>query len=227
MAKIFVIEDDIDVSDNVKDWLESSDNHIVECTDNGKDGLEQLRFYNYDLIILDWDLPSMSGLQLCTEYRKNGGNTPILFLTGKREMVNKEAGFDAGADDYLTKPFNLRELAARVRALLRRPPSVVKDGVLCCRYVTLDPNTARVTAGGADVKLNPKEYALLEFFLRHKGQLFSSEALLDRVWKSSSDSTTEAITTAIKRLRKKMDREGENSIITTIHGRGYRLEEEA
>jgi two-component system, OmpR family, manganese sensing response regulator len=224
MAKIFVIEDDPEISDNVKDWLQACENHIVEVADDGADGLEHLRFYNYDLIILDWDLPHISGLQICNEFRSRGGNTPILFLTGKREMINKEAGFDAGADDYLTKPFNMRELAARVRALLRRPPSVMKSGVLECRHVKMDPNSADVTLNGAPVKLNAKEYALLEFLMRHPGQLFTAEALLDRVWKTDSESTTEAITTTIKRLRKKLDVEGKPSIITTVHGLGYRLE---
>jgi OmpR-family two-component system manganese-sensing response regulator len=225
MAKIFIIEDDPEISENVKDWLQACENHIVEVAEDGHVGLEHLRFYNYDLIILDWDLPKMSGLDLCNEFRKRGGNTPILFLTGKREMINKEAGLDAGADDYLTKPFNVRELAARVRALLRRPPSVMKGSGLQCRHVAMDPNAAHVTSNGAEVKLNAKEYALLEFFLRHPGQLFTAEALLDRVWKTDSDSTTEAITTTIKRLRKKLDVEGKPSIITTVHGLGYRLEE--
>jgi OmpR-family two-component system manganese-sensing response regulator len=224
MAKIFLIEDDPDISENVRDWLQDCENHIVEVVDNGKDGLEQLRFYNYDLIILDWDLPHLSGLELCNEFRKRGGNTPILFLTGKRELINKEAGFEAGADDYLTKPFQVRELAMRVRALLRRPPSVFKGSTLTAKHVVLDPASAQVTSNGREVKLNPKEYALLEFLLRHPNQLFSAEALLDRVWKSSSESTTEAITTCIKRLRKKIDIDGQPSLITTIHGLGYRLE---
>lgn len=225
MAKIFLIEDDPEISENVKDWLQACENHIVEVSGDGHDGLEHLRFYQYDLIILDWDLPKVTGLEICNTFRSRGGNTPILFLTGKRELINKEAGFDAGADDYLTKPFNVRELAARVRALLRRPPSVMKGAVLQCRHVLLDPNAASVTASGTEVKVNAKEYALLEFFMRHPGQLFTAEALLDRVWKSDSDSTTEAITTVVKRLRKKLDVEGKQSIITTVHGLGYRLEE--
>jgi OmpR-family two-component system manganese-sensing response regulator len=225
MAKIFLIEDDAEVSENVRDWLQNCDNHIVEVADNGQDGLEQLRYYQYDLIILDWDLPNLNGLQLCNEFRKSGGNTPILFLTGKREIVNKEAGFDAGADDYLTKPFQVRELAMRVKALLRRPPSVFKGSHLQSRHITLDPSSAKVTSNGQPVKLNAKEYALLEFFMRHPGQLFTAEALLDRVWKSDSDSTTEAITTTIKRLRQKIDMDGKPSVITTLHGLGYRFEE--
>jgi DNA-binding response OmpR family regulator len=225
MAKIFLIEDDPEISSNVQDWLQSCENHIVDVSGDGKDGLEQLRFYNYDLIILDWDLPNLNGLELCTTFRGRGGNTPILFLTGKRELINKEAGFDAGADDYLTKPFSVRELAARVRALLRRPPMVGTAGVLTCRHVSMDPNSAHVSSNGAEVKLNAKEYALLEFLLRHPGQLFNADALLDRVWSTDSNATTEAITTTVKRLRKKLDIDGHKSIITTVHGLGYRLED--
>jgi OmpR-family two-component system manganese-sensing response regulator len=227
MAKIFLVEDDPEIFNNVRDWLQECENHIVEVAEKGREALEHLRFYNYDLIILDWDLPEMSGLDLCLEFRKRGGNTPVLFLTGKRELLNKEAGFEAGADDYLTKPFHVRELAARVRALLRRPPSVFKGSTLQIRHIELDPASACVTTNGDAVKLNAKEYALLEFFMRHPGQLFSAEALLDRVWKSSSDATTEAITTCIKRLRKKLDLEGQPSIITTLHGLGYRFEDKA
>lgn len=225
MAKIILIEDDPDIVANVTDWLQDAENHLVEVAQDGREALDHLRFYNYDLIILDWDLPQITGLEICHDFRKRGGNTPILFLTGKRELINKEAGFDAGADDYLTKPFSVRELAARVRALLRRPPSVMKGGSLICRHVVMDPLAARVTKDGAEVALNAKEYALLEFLLRHPGQLFSAEALLDRVWASDSDATTEAITTTVKRLRKKLDKDGEPSMITTVHGLGYRLED--
>lgn len=224
MAKIFLVEDDPDICVNVKDWLQNCESHIVEVVGNGQDGLDQLKFYNFDLIILDWDLPDLSGLDLCDKFRSGGGNTPILFLTGKRELIHKEAGFDAGADDYLTKPFQMRELAARVRALLRRPPSVLKGGALQCRHLRLDPSSASVTCNGEEIKLNNKEYLLLEFLLRHVGQVFTADALLDRVWQNSSDSTAEAITTTIKRLRKKIDLPGQPSMITTLHRLGYRLD---
>jgi OmpR-family two-component system manganese-sensing response regulator len=223
MAKILLIEDDPDICDNVKDFLETCDNHIVEVATDGTEGLNHLRFYPYDVIILDWDLPNRSGLELCNEFRKSGGNTPILFLTGKRQLMNKEAGFDAGADDYVTKPFQVRELAARIKALLRRPPSVFKADKLEYRHVRLDPASAIVTSNGEQVKLNAKEFLLLEFFLRHPGQLFTADALLDRVWKTETESTVEAITSTVKRIRKKIDIDGTDSIITTVHGLGYRL----
>ena len=224
MAKIYIIEDDEELSDTVKDCL-SCERHVVEQAFAGKEGLDHLRFYQYDLIILDWDLPEITGLQVCSQFRARGGKTPILFLTGMRDISFKEAGFDAGCDDYLTKPFEMRELAARVKALLRRPPPIGSGTVLQSKHVILDTASKKVTSNGEEVKLNPKEYALLEFLMRHPGQAFTSESLLDRVWQTSSESTTEAITTVVSRLRKKLDVDGHPSIIDTLRGMGYRLVE--
>lgn len=224
MAKIYIIEDDEELSETVKDCL-VCERHVVEQAFAGMEGLDHLRFYQYDLIILDWDLPEITGLQVCTQFRARGGKTPILFLTGMRDITFKEAGFDAGCDDYLTKPFEMRELSVRVKALLRRPPPVGSGTILQVRHVILDPTTDKVTSGGKEVKLNAKEYALLEFLMRHPSKLFSGEALLDRVWKTSTDSSTEAITTVVSRLRKKLDVPGEPSIINTVRGMGYRLDD--
>jgi len=223
MAKIFIIEDDSELSDTLKDCLKA-EKHVVEQAFTGKEGLDQLRFYNFDLIVLDWDLPEMTGLQVCSEFRCRGGNTPILFLTGMRDISFKEAGFEAGGDDYLTKPFNMREFQARVKALLRRPPSVVKQGMLKARDITIDLTLTKVLKNGEEVKLNAKEFALLEFLMKHPGQVFSAEALLDRVWKSTSDATSEAVTSVVKRLRKKLDSDGQPSLIKTMHGIGYKLD---
>src|SRR5581483_4128673 len=103
----------------VKDWL-TFEHHMVETADNGKDGLEKLQYYQYDVIVLDWELPEMTGIEICKQFRSAGGKTPVLMLTGKGTIVDKETGFDAGADDYLTKPFHMKELSVRLRALLRR-----------------------------------------------------------------------------------------------------------
>lgn len=221
MAKILIIEDDAEQSDAISEYL-NLQLHVMDQAFDGPTGLEKLQFYKYELIILDWDLPGMSGLEICRQFRSSGGRTPVLFLTGMREIDDKTTGLDAGADDYLTKPFSTNELGARVRALLRRPQAVLSS-LLQYAHIELDPTSTRVTSQGQPVKLVPTEFALLEFFMRNRGQVFSAEALLDRVWSSSSDATAEAITTCIKRLRKKLDLPGVPSIITTIHGRGYRL----
>jgi OmpR-family two-component system manganese-sensing response regulator len=141
-------------------------------------------------------------------------------LTNKSTILDKEAGFDVGADDYLTKPFHLKELSARLRALLRRSQTIVDD-VLTAGKLSLDPRARRLTRGGEDVHLARTEFALLEFFMRHRGQVFSTEALLERVWTADSERSSETIRTCIKKLRNKIDIEGEPSLIKNVHGVGY------
>jgi len=196
---------------------------LAEVVHTGPDGRERLLFYEYDLVILDWDLPTISGLDICKEFRSRGGKTPVIILTGKGQLQEKETGLDAGADDYLTKPFEMRELMARVRSLLRRPTGY-SDTVLEVGDIVLDQTIFRVTRGGEEIRLLPKEFALLEFFMRHKGQQFSAEAVLNRVWPSESDATPESFRTCLKRLRQKIDVEGRPSIIEFVHGLGYRID---
>jgi DNA-binding response OmpR family regulator len=222
MAKILIVEDDKDLSSLVSDKL-GAQHHLVEQAFEGGDGAERLRFYKYDLIILDWDLPQISGVEICHEFREKGGVTPVLMLTGKGAVKDKERGLDAGADDYLTKPFAMEELAARVRALLRRPTGYA-PAVLQARNIELDPVTFKVKRDGVELKLQPKEFALLEFLMRHRDQLFTAEAILDRVWKSESDASSETLRTTIKRMRQKLDVDGQPSIITTVKGLGYKVE---
>lgn len=222
MAKILLVEDDTGLCRMVKDWL-TLEHHNLETANDGKDGLEKLRFYKYDLVILDWTLPEMTGIEVLKEMRKQGLSTPVIMLTGRNTVPDKEVGFDAGADDYLTKPFHMKELSARLRALLRRPATMV-DEVLEFGDLKVDRGTYKVTKGGEEVKLLPTEYALLEFLMRHPNQVFTQEALLNRVWSSESDATANALTTCVKRLRKKIDSENQESIIKTVYGVGYKLE---
>jgi DNA-binding response OmpR family regulator len=222
MAKILVVEDDKALCNTVEKWL-TFEHHLVEVVDNGAQALENLKFYKYDLVVLDINLPKMSGLEVCKEFRAGGGSTPVLMLTGKDTVEEKEQGLDSGADDYLTKPFHLKELSARVRALLRRPSNFAGD-VLKAGSLSLEPNTFRVQRDGENIQLSQQEFALLEFLMRNANQVFSPEALLDRVWKSSSDVSPAAIRTHIKMLRKKLDKDGEQSYIRNIHGVGYRFE---
>ncbi|MCC6980185.1 MAG: response regulator transcription factor [Candidatus Melainabacteria bacterium] len=222
MAKVLVIEDEPDFSDLIGGWLKN-ENYTVETVDTGEDGLDRLKFYKYDIIILDWVLPGLSGVEVCRDYRNTGGTTPILMLTSKKHVDEKSQGLDAGADDYLTKPFELKELSARVRALLRRP-SAFAGSILKVGTLALEPNSFKVKRGADIISLLPKEFALLEFLMRHPNQVFSAEAILDRVWASESEASPETIRTYIKRLRKKLDVEGQPSILATVHGVGYKLE---
>lgn len=222
MAKILLIEDDKTLSAMILDWLKL-ENHVVDAVENGLDAFDQIKHYEYDVAIIDWDLPGKSGLDICKEYRAGGGMMRVLMLTGKGKIDEKERGLDAGADDYLTKPFDMKELSARLRALLRRP-HVAQKNILKAGSIELDTITRRVTRDGEPVELVPKEFQLLEFFMRHPNQLFSSEALLNRVWSSESDATIEALKSCLKRLRKKIDSENGESVLKNIHGVGYKLE---
>lgn len=222
MAKVLVIEDDLSLSRMIRDWL-AIEHHNIETVADGKQGLEKLQYYQYDLVIMDWQLPGMEGVQILKEFRGGGGITPVLMLTGKNTIVDKEQGLDSGADDYLTKPFHMKELSARIRALLRRP-TVMVGNILTAGKFSLDPTNHVVTRAGVELKLLPKEFALLEFLMRHPNQVFSADALLNRVWASESDATIDALTSCIKRLRKKVDVEGEPSCVKTVHGVGYKME---
>ncbi len=224
MAKILVVDDDKLLADMIADSL-GADHHTVECCNSGSDAQQLLNTYHYDIIVLDWGLPGVSGVELCRQFRFNGGTTPVLMLTGRDTVDEKETGLDSGADDYLTKPFHMKELGARIRALLRRVgPS--KSNVLTHGDVTLDPTAHRVDRKGEEVQLHPKEFALLEHFLRNPTQVFSPQSLLDRVWSSESNVGPETVRTCIKRLRQKLDLEGEQSIIENVYGVGYKLREE-
>lgn len=222
MAKILLVEDEVDLSDLVREWLKS-EKHVVELVETGEEAVDRLKFYKYDVVILDWVLPGKTGLAVCQEYRAMGGTTPILFLTAKNMINEKEAGLDAGSDDYLTKPFDIKELSARIRALLRRP-QVFSGSVLVAGPLELDTSSRKVLYHGAELQLLPKEFALLEFLMKHQNKVFSSEALIERVWNSESDASPEVIRTYIKRLRKRLDIEGQPSLLQTVHGVGYKLE---
>jgi DNA-binding response OmpR family regulator len=219
MAKILLVEDDQDIARLVTKSL-VDEQHVVEHLSNGAEVLEFLRLQEYDLLILDWNLPGLSGLEICQQFRQEGGQTPILFLTGKGEISEKELGLDAGADDYLTKPFSTRELSARLRALLRRPAlthqTVLQAGDLC-----LDPNTCQVTKAGKTIELPPKEFALLEFFMRHPGVVFSGDALISRVWPTDSEATALSVRVRITKLRSKIDTIDKPSLIRNVFNRGY------
>lgn len=221
MTKILLVEDDQALSKLVRNWL-SLEHHAVETVEDGEEALHRLKVSEYDLVILDWTLPKLAGVEVLKEHRRLGGQTPVLMLTGKDKISDKEEGFDAGADDYLTKPFHGKELTVRIKALLRRPPNLVKD-VLRVGELVLEKENFSVRRGESEIRLLPKEFALLEFLMRHPNQVFSAEALLERVWVSESESTVEAVTTCIKRLRRKLESDGTPSPIATVHGVGYKL----
>jgi DNA-binding response OmpR family regulator len=223
MAKILFIEDDENLAEMVVEFL-LFEHHKVEVVHNGREGQELLRLASYDLVILDRNLPEVNGIEICRGHRNEGGTTPIIMLTGMNTVSDKEVGLDTGADDYLTKPFHVKELSARIRSLLRRSSNLTSN-VLEVNDLVLDPVKHSVTKAGTEIHLLPKEFAMLEFFLRHPGEIFSSDALLQRVWHSESEATPDAVRTCLKRLRRKID-DGDNeekSLIQTVPRVGYKL----
>ena len=222
MAKILLVEDDQDLVLRITKWL-ALERYSVEAVLNGRDALELLRNNRYDFIILDWQMPELSGIEVCRYFRANGGITPVLMLTGKSDIADKEAGLDAGADDYLTKPFHPRELCARLRALARRPAQCLDDELKVGDLI-LDLYKFQLRRNGVEIDLLPLEFALLEFLMRNPGRVFDSNVLLERVWPVNSEASPEAVRTCIKTLRKKIDPDGKSSIIKTVHGVGYKLE---
>lgn len=221
MAKILLVEDDPDLSAFVREWLEF-EKFRVEHVDDGADALQMLQVTGFDLVILDWDLPSMSGTELCRRFRASGGTTPVLMLTGKQAIDDKVAAFGVGADDYLVKPFHLNELSARLKALLRRG-TVASDNKLRLRDIELDRLTHDVYVKGELIKLYPREYDLLEFLMSSPNVAFSADELLSKVWTMDANASETAVRTCIKTLRRKISGEPDDSPIETVHGVGYKF----
>jgi len=225
MTKVLVVEDDQEIALSVKDWL-TNDQYVVDVVHDGLEGLERLKHYHYELVVLDVKLPGMNGFDICSSYRKHGGKAYVIMLTGEATIPDKERGLDAGADDYLTKPFHPRELSARLRALMRRASRVAEaTGEIKFGDLELDPQRKGVKKGGKEIRMLPKEFALLEFFMRNPGQVFSQEALLDRVWSSESEVAPDTVRVHIRRLRAKIDNADGSSFIRTVHREGYSFEE--
>ena len=222
MPKILIVEDDLELAGKLRDWL-TFEKHTVDHVANGRDAIELLRVTGFDLLVLDWEMPEMSGVQVCSKFRELGGSTPILMLTGRSSIDAKEAGLDAGADDYMTKPFEVRELSARIRALLRRPRAVLGASIEVGQ-LTLETVSREVRYHGREIALQPKEFALLEFLMRHPGEPFNADTLLQRVWTSDSESSNEVVYTCLTKLRKKLGAVGHVSPIKTVHGVGYKIE---
>jgi len=224
VAKILIVEDDVQLSKLVRDWLKM-ERHEPEVVNDGQEGLNRLKVYDYDLVVLDLELPLIGGMEILREFRATGKKTPVLILTGRTNIDDKELGLDSGADDYLTKPFHAKELTARIRALMRRVGGQLGN-VLKSGDIELDKSSFTVKRCGVEIRLVPKEFALLEFLMRNPGTVFAPEALLNRVWSNESEATIDALTTCIKRLRKKLDTEDKESIIRNVHGVGYGLRTE-
>ena len=198
------------------------DRHVVEVANDGQDGLDRVLAGSYDVIILDVALPHVDGIEICRRYRSQRGQTPIIMLTGRGAVAQKELGLDSGADDYITKPFSVRELSARVRAVLRRPPEV-RDNRLVIGNLSLDLTLHEICKDGLPLRLNPIDYALLEFLMRHGGEFFNAEALIAQVWHTDTAVGPDAVRSAVRRIRQLIDTDGQESLIETVSRIGYRI----
>lgn len=219
MAKVLLVEDDNDAAAEVRVLL-TTHRMIVEAVRTVARARDFLSVSHCDLIILDWNLPDGTGLELLNELREHGCETPVLMLTGRGGLNDKVDGFTAGADDYLVKPYLAGELLCRVNAILRRNPRRM-DNLLVAGGVVLDVDGKRVTKDGLEVRLMPKEFAVLEFFMKNPNRVFSAEALLERVWPTDNESTGHTVVSTIHRLRKKIDSPGRESRIRNQFGLGY------
>jgi len=219
--RILVVEDETKVASFIRRALEE-ESYAVDLCSEGVAGLERARAGAYDLVILDLMLPGLSGLEVLTTLRKERLLTPILILTARSEVDQKVKGLDAGADDYLTKPFAIEELLARARALLRRGPSDHAQN-LQVEDLILNPATREVTRGGQRIELTTKEYALLEYLMRNAGRVLTRPMIAEHVWNLDFDTFTNVIDVYVNYRRNKIDRGRDAKLIHTLRGRGYVL----
>jgi DNA-binding response OmpR family regulator len=231
--QVLIVEDEPNIRELVALHLRLEHAEPVEAAD-GNSGLDLARQRRFDLVILDLMLPGLDGMTVCRAIRRDSANTstPILMLTARREESDKVLGLDSGADDYLTKPFGVRELMARVRALLRRAPGraagETADSLRPIEHknIAIDPARRTVRVGAREVDLTANEFQLLSVLLSSPGIVFSREALLNKVWKDQTYVTVRSVDTLVKRLRKKIeDDPGEPQVVLTVWGAGYKAAE--
>lgn len=225
MANILIIEDEPAMRLGLKDNLEL-ESYVIDQADNGEIGLEKLKSNHYDLVLLDVMLPKLSGFDVCKSARAAGVTTPIILLTARGEELDKVLGLELGADDYITKPFSVRELLARVKAIIRRSqiaPSRDSDWVTIGR-LHLDFTAFRAEENGKEVRLSHKEFEILSFLHQSRNAVVSRYDLLEKVWGYDEQPTTRTVDNFIVRLRQKVEDNPNNPrIILTVHGTGYRL----
>lgn len=222
--RILIVEDDDRVAEFVAEGFRREGN-VPVCAHDGKEGLDFALQGGFDAAVVDIMLPRMNGLELIGKLRASGSDLPIIVLSARSSVDAKIEGLGVGADDYLSKPFSIAELIARVQALLRRANPVLKDPVLRVADLELDPTTHRVTRAGRRIELQPLEYQLLEYLMRNRGRVVSKTTIMDRVWDYSFDPHTNVVECRVSRLRGKITAHGEKELIHTSRGFGYVLEE--
>lgn len=216
--RLLVVEDDVDIAVEIARTLKG-DGHAVDVVHDGEAALDAVAVGSYGLIVLDIMLPKLDGWGVCRELRRQRDGTPVLMLTARDSVDDRVRGLEDGADDYLVKPFDARELLARVRALLRRD-KVVRTGVIQVADLEIDSRSHRVTRGGQEIRLTPREYSLLEALARNVGRTLTRDVILERIW-GSEENTENAVNFHVTSLRKKIDAGYDVKLIHTVHGFGY------
>jgi two-component system, OmpR family, manganese sensing response regulator len=228
--RLLIVEDEVEMAEPLRAIL-TREGHSVEVAHDGERGEEFLQNHSYDLLILDWMLPGCSGLELCRRLRAQGNALPVLMLTAKDTVDDRVQGLDVGADDYLVKPFELKELLARVRALLRRPvvplrAAEVQEDQIQVGDVILDLKGKLAFRQGQPIELSAKELQLLELLMRRAGEVLTHEEILLTLWEETREDASASLNLVaahIKLLRRKIDKEFDSSIIHTVYGLGYRF----
>ncbi len=227
--RILLVDDEVELTEPLSRILQR-EGYQVDVTHDGATGSQLVQQISYDLLILDWMLPQLSGLEICQRLRAEGQTTPVLFLTAKDLLDDRVAGLDAGADDYLVKPFELRELLARVRALLRRPAATLETlmaPTLRVEDLELDLENQLAWRGSRKIELSEKEGRLLAYFMRHPQVLLLHEQIHEQVWGAGEKPSSNVLAAQIRLLRRKLEAEGELPLIHTVYGKGYRFGSEA
>ncbi|WP_042198881.1 response regulator transcription factor [Paenibacillus camerounensis] len=220
---ILLAEDDKKLGKLIKYVLEKKGGYHVEWVDNGQDALEYALGAAYDVVILDWMMPLMDGIDVCKSLRTQDYAKAILLLTAKDALQDKILGLDAGADDYLTKPFEMEELLARIRTLMRRNFAPIHSEIIPFGMFSLNRTSRKLMRDDEEIYLSPREYQLLDFFLQNTGNVLTREVILDRVWGVESEVSYKNVDVTVKMLRDKLqDRTGE-SLIVSVRGVGYRF----
>lgn len=222
--RILIVEDEEKVAAFIERGL-AQQSYSVDLAASGEDALEQIAVNRYDLVVLDLMLPGISGLEVVRELRRRKTQVPVLALTARSELEDRIAGLDAGCDDYLPKPFAFQELLARVRALLRRA-TTVRLPQLMYRDLILDPASRTVTRGGRQVELTNKEYALLEYLMRHPEQVLTRNLLLENIWGYDFETQSNILDVYMNFLRKKIDARFDRKLLHTVRGVGYVLRDD-
>lgn len=222
--KLLLIEDNQRLAERISYHLRKS--YIVDTVENGEDALEKLKDIEYGVILLDLGLPGMSGLEVCKNMRLMKFNNPILVLTGNSEIADRVKLLNAGADDYVTKPFNTDELRARIAAVGRRQTRNHIRSIIEYRDLMMDIDHHKVSRSGVEINLRRKEFDILEYLMINKGRIMTRAMIMDHVWSSRSNSWISTVDVHIKHLRDKVDRPFDHAYIKTAYGLGYKVDEE-